>query len=342
MKNFQLKEDTSWLDNLRVIATVSVIFLHVSAPFVTKFDKISMQNWWWANSFDGLVRFCVPIFVMVTGALLLPRTHTLKDYLKKRLVRIIIPFVFWTFIYICNSIFQHPKNLNSTFVIDQFINGAAYHLWYIYMIIGIYLIIPIISTWVTKASEKEILYFLTLWLISILATQPIISDYTPDFNLKYFSGFIGYLVLGYYLSIRNFENIKKISLISFCIFLIGVLITIFGTYFLSSQKGKFVVDLYTYFSLNVVLATIGIFLFFKQLTLTNKYAVKIRNFINRNSFGIYFVHILVLYYLNKAGINGAIFTPKIGIFITTGLCLIISCIVIHLLKKIPYGKKIAG
>lgn len=342
MGEFKLKEDTSWLDNLRVFATISVIFLHVAAPFVTKFGKISNADWWWANVFDGSVRFCVPVFVMLTGALLLPRPHTLKAYLKNRLVRIVIPFLFWTAIYICNSIYQNPNQYNFKFILGKLINGAAYHLWYIYMIIGIYLIIPIISTWVRKASEKEILYFLTLWLISILATQPIISNYTPDFNLKYFSGFIGYLVLGYYLSVRNFENIKKIKFVSFLIFVIGIAITIVGTYFLSNQKGKFTVDLYTYFSLNIVIAAVGIFLFFKQFKLKNKLILKFRNFINRNSFGIYFVHVLVLYYLNKAGINGAILSPKFGVFITTGLCLFISCIIIHLLKKIPFGKKLAG
>ncbi len=342
MKNFQVKEDTSWLDNLRVIATISVIFLHVAAPFVTKFGKISNTNWWWANTFDGLVRFCVPVFVMLTGALLLPRTHTLAAYLKKRLVKIVAPFIFWTIIYICHSISQLPHPVSSAFIIDKLINGAAYHFWYIYMIIGIYLIVPIISTWVSKATEKEILYFLALWLISILATQPIISNYTPDFNLTYFSGFIGYLVLGYYLYVRNFDHLKKIGLISFGIFLIGVLITIFGTYFLSNQKGKFVVDLYAYFSLNVTIAAIGIFLFFKQLTLKNRYILKFRNFINRNSFGIYFVHILVLFYLNKIGINGALYSPKFGVPLTTALCLVCSCVIIHFLKKIPYGKKLAG
>ncbi|MFI5450605.1 acyltransferase [Pedobacter sp. UC225_61] len=342
MSDFKQKEDTSWLDNLRVFATISVIFLHVAAPFVTKFGKISMPNWWWANTYDGLVRFCVPVFVMLTGALLLPRAHTLKAYLKNRLVRIVIPFAFWTAIYICHAIYEKPNNYNLTFIVDKLINGAAYHLWYIYMIIGIYLIIPIISTWIRKASEKEILYFLALWLISILATQPIISNYTPDFNLKYFSGFIGYLVLGHYLSSMKFENIKHIKLVSFSIFFAGVLLTIIGTYLLSSQKGKFIVDLYTYFSLNVVIAAIGIFLFFKQFTLKNKHLLKFRNFINRNSFGIYFVHILVLFYLNKAGINGSILTPKFGIFITTGLCLFCSCVIIHFLKKIPLGHKLVG
>ncbi|WP_165501854.1 acyltransferase [Pedobacter frigiditerrae] len=348
MSDFQQKEDTSWLDNLRVVATISVIFLHVAAPFLYKFDKISGFNWWTANVYDSLVRFCVPIFVMITGALLLPKDYELSDYLKKRVTRIILPFIFWISIYLLHVLstlkngfklpFLEMLNIGSTKIAYK----TTYHFWYIYMIIGIYLFIPILSKWVKRATEKDIIYFLVLWVIAIIIANPLFLKHIPDFNLKYFSGFVGYVVLGYYLSIRNFEKVKHIRTISFFIFTTGVLLTIFGTYFLSISNGRFTIDLYTYFSPNVVIAAIGLFLFFKHTNLVNPQLKVIRKFTNKHSFGIYFVHILVLYYLSRFGVNGAVFGVVFGIPLTTILCLAISGLIIYLLKKLPFGDKLAG
>jgi surface polysaccharide O-acyltransferase-like enzyme len=344
MTHIQSKEDTSWLDNLRVTATISVIFLHVAAPFLYKFDKISSFNWFTGNVYDSLVRFSVPIFVMITGALLIPKDDQLNDYLKKRVIRILYPFIFWITVYLIHVLsllkngFKLPFLDMLTIGTTKFSNQTTYHFWYIYMIIGIYLFIPIISKWAKNATEKEILYFLTLWIIAIIIAQPILFNYVPDFNLKYFSGFIGYAILGYYLSVKNFENVKHIKAISFFIFIVGVLLTIFGTYFLSYYNDRFMVNLYAYFSPNVVISAIGLFMFFKYLKIENPQLKIIRKFINKHSFGIYFVHILVLFYLNKYGINGALFGPLLGIPLTALTCLAISSLIIFLLKKLHLGK----
>ncbi|TKC05662.1 hypothetical protein FA048_18290 [Pedobacter polaris] len=344
MSDFKLKEDTSWLDNLRVIATISVIFLHVAAPFLYKFTKISGFNWWTANVYDSLVRFSVPIFVMITGALLLPKDYQLNDYLKKRVVRIIFPFLFWISIYSIHVLYLLKNGFKLPFLqmltigSTTFAYRTTYHFWYIYMIIGIYLFIPILSKWIKNAKEKEIHYFLLLWIVAIIIAQPLFSKYVPDFNLQYFAGFIGYVVLGYYLSIRNFENVKHIKAIALLIFATGVLLTVFGTYFLSLISGRFVIDLYTYFSPNVIIAAVGLFLFFKHINLANPIWKAIRKFINKHSFGIYFIHILVLFYLNKSGINGAVLGPAFGIPFATLACLCISGLMIYLLKKIGLAK----
>ena len=343
MSDFKVKEDTSWLDNLRVLATISVILLHVAAPFLYKFTKISGFNWWTANIYDSLVRFCVPIFVMITGALLLPKDYQLNDYLKKRVARIIFPFLFWITVYSLHILFTikgFDLPLFKLFTISSSTIGykTTYHFWYIYMIIGIYLFIPIISKWVRNATANEIIYFLSLWFIGIIITLPIVKNYIPNFNLSYFGGFIGYVVLGYYLSVRNFENVKHIKLISFSIFAFGVLLTIFGTYFVSIYNGKFTIDLYTYFSPNVILAAVGLFLMFKHINITNPTLKSIRKFLNKHSFGIYFIHILVLYYLNKLGLNGAAFGPILGIPITTIVCLAISSLLVLLLKQLGLHK----
>lgn len=347
MINSTASEDTSYLNSLRVVATVSVILLHVAAPLLYKFSKISGFNWLTANFYDSLVRFCVPIFVMITGALLLPKDNQLNDYFKKRIAKIIYPFLFWITVYSLHLLlllkdgFDLPLVKILTISQSNNANKTTYHFWYIYMIIIIYLLIPIIGRWLKNAKHKEIIYFLVLWFVAITLSHPLLAKYIPYFNVKYFGGFIGYAVLGYYLSVRNLEHIKHIQLKSFLIFAIGVAITFTGTYFLSLNSNRVRIDLYSYFSPNVMLAATGLFLWFKHSKLSKyklKNAVK---FINKQSFGIYFIHILVLYWLNKFGINGALFGPIIGILLTTLLCLAISSLFIFCLQKIGL-KKIVG
>ena len=344
MSCFKIKDDTSWLDNLRVIATISVVLLHVAAPLLYRYTNFDGSNWLTANFYDSLVRFCVPVFVMITGALLLKKEYRLADYLKKRVARIIYPFLFWITIYSIHAIIILKNALQLPFLdiltisSSKFGYKTTYHFWYIYMIIGIYLVIPLISRWIRNVKEKEILYFLTLWFLVVTLTHPILNDYLPTINLKYFGGFIGYLVLGYYLSIKNFDKIKNIKIVSFAIFAFGVFLTAFGTYFLSFYNRQFTADLYTYFSPNVIIAASGLFLFIKHINITNNKLLSIHKRINKHSFGIYFVHVMVLFWLNRYGLNGSSFSPIIGIPLTTVVCLVISSSLIFLLKKLGLAK----
>ncbi|NJK87243.1 MAG: acyltransferase family protein [Bacteroidales bacterium] len=148
---------------------------------------------------------------MLTGALLLPKEYELGFFLKKRFLRIVIPFLFWSLIYITYHLGQdiyhgEMKSLSQAIdlILTELSQGADYHLWYIYMIIGIYLFIPVIGKWVRASTEKEILYFLVIWLITTFLNLPIPMKYKPDFNLVYFTGYIGYPILGYYLSKKEF------------------------------------------------------------------------------------------------------------------------------------------
>ena len=83
-----MREKIIWIDNLRVIATIAVIMLHVSAPILYKYGSISNYIWNIGNLFDGMVRWCVPIFFMLSGALLLNEDLEISSFLKKRLLRI--------------------------------------------------------------------------------------------------------------------------------------------------------------------------------------------------------------------------------------------------------------
>jgi surface polysaccharide O-acyltransferase-like enzyme len=340
----------TWTTNLRVVATISVILLHVASGILYDFGCVSNFVWWTGNIYDSLVRFCVPIFVMLTGVLMLSRTYELNNFLRKRFSRIILPFLFWSFIYAGIALNDKisPSNQMSfsqiiVWLFFLFKNGTSFHLWYIYMIIGIYLFIPILSKWVQNASEKEILYFIFIWIFTLFIDQPIFSRFKINIDLTYFSGFIGYVVLGYYLSIKQFTYSKRmLNLISLSLIIIGGSITIVGTYFLSLENNNFAGYFYNYSALNVLMVSVGLFLFFKNLEISNPIVLKTSNFISKYSYGIYLVHVLVLRFMGAIKIDYDFINPLFAIPLVTLICLLISTVIIYSINKLPYGKYISG
>ncbi|MBI3520292.1 MAG: acyltransferase family protein [Bacteroidetes bacterium] len=349
MKIVKQENRELWADYLRAIATVSVIFVHVSSDAVVSYNNGSSFVWWIGNIYDSTFRFCVPIFVMLTGSLLLPKEIEIRDFLKKKLFRIIFPLVFWSIIYILYSLSVtisngDPITLHDTGkdIFEKIMKGSSFHFWYVYMIIGLYLFIPIIGKWVRNCSEKEILYFLVIWGCTLFFNLPIISKLKPNINLSYFSGYLGYLILGYYLSTKSFEHKQNIRRISIGLIILGIVITAFGTFFISCHRNQFVQVFYSYLTPNVLIASIGLFMFFK----TYHYSVTRRNvivnFIAKYSYGIYLVHILVLTFLGKYGVTWNFINPVFAIPITSFICLCLSGTIIYFLNRLPYGKYISG
>ena len=108
------KENINWIFNLRIIATFAVIMLHVSSPIVVNYSNNSLSSWFVSNFFDSLSRFCVPVFVMISGALLLGKSEDIVVFLQKRVKRILVTFLF------CFT-FSKCKIISSLFSTSKFI-----------------------------------------------------------------------------------------------------------------------------------------------------------------------------------------------------------------------------
>lgn len=340
--------ETLWADHLRGFATLAVIILHISAaPVLYPYAEITSANWWTGNIYDGAVRFCVPVFLMLSGALILPKIYTLQTFLKKRFSRIMLPFLFWSLLYIAYDIYLKWENneyLNateiSTFTFRQLKSGASSHLWYIYMLIGIYLVFPVISKWIAHSTHKEIWYYIIVWIFGILCGLSLLHEIKTNISLVYFSGFLGYPILGYLLA--SFKPSKKIKQYALLIFVVGTLITIFGTYFQTEQDKQFYDGLYSYLSPNVILASSGIFLLFRHSHFQNPALIRAAKVISKYSYGIYLSHVLFISLLGRLGILWNMINPVLGIPLTAFFCLTISLLVTILISKIPFGKYISG
>ncbi len=339
----KIVQKQDWITYLRVFATIAVILIHVVASILNKYEEIPIEHWWIGNIYDSIVRCSVPLFFMISGALLLSKDYELEFFIKKRFLRIIPPFLFWSFIYIAYDLYFHSDG-QLTFlgvsktITQSLLKGSQFHLWFVYAILGLYLFVPILRRWVKAAPRKEILFFLIIWFLTLLAKIPFVKPFFPKIDLVNFTGYLGYFVLGYYL----LQVPPKRKFMPAMLIFLGLIVTIFGTYWVTESDGSFSSVFYKYLSPNVLMVSIGVFLIMRTVSISNVRLNKVLSFISSNSFGIYLVHVLVLYFLRMVGVDWTIFNPLVSVPLVTIICLLISAGIIALLKTTKWGTYIAG
>ena len=178
--NAPARERIGWVDLLRVTACFLVVFSHCCDPFVGQFDNDRAA--FLTGAFSGsFVRCCVPLFVMMTGVLLLPVKTGLAGFYRKRIGRILAALVFWSVVLpLLYYVYLNYVTASQSPAIDpeNFTWGATQHklwtfvfnftfdttpLWYLYMLAGLYLIMPVISAWLERASRSELKTLLGVW-----------------------------------------------------------------------------------------------------------------------------------------------------------------------------------
>lgn len=319
---------------LRILATLSVIMIHVSGPMVVKFGEIASFDWEMANIYDSVSRYSVPMFFMISGALLLNNNYTLSDFLKKRFGKIVPPFLFWSLAYsLLNRYMFTSESFDLSKIVKDIFYGSEYHLWFVYVLLGVYLFTPILQKWIKNASQKEILYFLLIWLVSLIMEIPGLRIYFPKINLSYFSGFLGYFVLGYYLN--HFRS--KGRLIPVLMVFLGALITIIGTSVFTFKSGQWYYYFYEYLNLNTLLIASGMFLLFNKVVNSNSIINTIVFKLNQCCFGIYLIHPLVLKLFELMGFDILIMSPILSILLVSLSCFVFCFLIVFCLKKTKYG-----
>lgn len=331
----EVRKNIGWVDLLRVLACFFVVFAHCCDGFVGQFD-VDHQAFLTGVFTGSLMRPSVPLFVMMTGVLLLPLPSgtTLPGFYRKRIGRILWPLVFWSlllpllaFLYFT---YVNPDTRNPLLSVGDYtvsslavrlytfvfnFNFDTVPLWYLYMLIGLYLFMPVLNAWLAQATRQEVKTVLWIWGVSLLL--PYIRMFAPllgyqgnygnmeilgecDWNaygtFYYFSGFMGYLVLAYYLMKYPLDwSWRKTLWIAVPMFVAGYLVTSVG--YLITQNyfpGNYAyLEIVWYFTgINVFMMTFAVFVIVQKVHVpTLSWLSRLANL----CFGIYLCHYVFVF-----------------------------------------------
>ena len=328
-----------WLDVIRCVAMIMVIGVHCIDPFyISPTMRAIPEYTHWAAIYGSLLRPSVPLFVMMTGLLLLPvKKQPLGKFYKKRIYRVLFPFLIWSVLYsmfpwvtgvlglpkeIIGDFFCYTQGQESQSLIDSLKDVAMIpfnfshkenHMWYIYLLIGLYLYMPFFSAWIENADRKTKRAFLLIWIISLFI--PYLKEYVAnclfersgyvfgtdtwnEFGLfYYFAGFNGYLLLGHYVKKGNDWSLMKTFILCILMFAVGYYITYTGFSTTASNPNATESEMelfFTFCSPNVLLMTLATFLLLQKVVITNSTVIKVLANMTQCGFGIYMVHYFVV------------------------------------------------
>lgn len=345
-----------WADVIRLAAILMVIGIHCSDPFNVSPEARSNPEYnLWGSIYGAFLRPCVPLFVMLTGMLLLPVKQDIDAFYKKRMLRIIVPFIVWSLLYnlfpwlsgvfgldssILSVMFPYAGEspsqtfescLHNILLIPFNFNTYTIPLWYIYMLIGLYLYMPFFSAWMKQATEKHIRIFLLLWFVSLFLPycREYITDYIGgtcawnDFGiLYYFSGFSGYLLLGYYLKNKNKLPTKQTLFLSLICLAAGYAITYCGFRDMTAQQGiteRQMELFFLYCSPQVCLMTVAWYLAIQKITIKSEVVVSALSNITRCGLGIYMIHYFIVgigyLVIDQLGVSVSMRIPATALFV---------------------------
>ncbi|SEM32072.1 Surface polysaccharide O-acyltransferase, integral membrane enzyme [Syntrophus gentianae] len=326
------------IDLLRVAGSFAVVVLHVSARVVITSPDVHSSAWWIGNLFDSLSRWSVPLFVMVSGALLLSRNveEDIFSFYRRRATKLLPPLVFWTAFYL---LIQHigGHTLTPTAVVKSIIMGSPFsHLWYLYMISGLYLITPFLRHIVTASSTRELLIFIT-GTFTIAAIESSYSSFWGCLSTTFLSSFlpyVAYFVTGYYLYNLS-DRTSRIN---------DLLIAVFAGFLLASGTGGLFIlmgpkswdVMYSYLNPIVIVMSLCVFRFGLNSQFLSSTTTKLLGPIAPITLGIYVIHPFFLIALGRFGLTPFLHHPIIGIPLISLTVFILSATSSRLLAAIPF------
>lgn len=340
-----------YADLLRVAALLAVIVLHVCGNN-WQGEEITSLNWKILNVFDSLVRWCVPVFVMLSGMFFLDpkRPVTYRSIFGKNLLRVGTAFIVWSVFYALFTALLAWRGGTPQTPMQTWLDVVYghYHLWFPYMIMGLYLVTPILRRFVESASRRDLEYYLALYFIFTLLMPAfhgvpglqVIGNVSYRMDVKSLAGYVGYFVAGYYL--KTFDFKPRTKRVIYLLGVLGAVCTIVFTWLGSVAWEAPNEKWYQYFTPNVSLMAFAIFLFFKEKVTGARLKPRTLGFVTRVSqfsFGIYLVHAFFNNRLVSLGLDAVAFTPLVAVPLATVLVFAMSYATIWLLSKIPLFRK---
>ena len=360
-----------FLDYLRVIACFMVVLVHCCESFYFNdagdFAIASASSGAWAVFVDSACRACVPLFVMTSAYLLFPGARPTGAFLRRRLLRVGVPFA----VFACAYTFWNDGSWAA--MAFNFPMATGGHLWFVPMLMGLYLVLPLLSPWAERASAREVRLYLALWLFT--TTFPFLRRLAwmlfgaPSFGsvpflygecpwnafgaFHYVSGFFGYVLLG--LWFRKFAgdwSWRRTLAVALPLGLAGYALVACGFWFRVPFDGTwpfvrpyaFAVDVemsWEFCSLGVALMAFAYFALVRKLTAAGGFYRRVVRPLSEASYGAYLVHIFFLCAI-MARLKDSVATP-VAIFACAALTFLGSSAFSWAVRKVPVvGKWVCG
>ncbi|WP_139411719.1 acyltransferase [Aeromonas veronii] len=323
-------------DGIHVLRTLScfmVILLHISATYYYQFS----DKWNAAVFFDCFTKACVPVFIMITGYLSMDNQVNAVSFYRKRFGKIALPILFFSLVYYLmknDSIVAFPKAL--------MYGPTEYHLWYMYMLCGLYLIMPFLQKiWFNSSlQEKTIIVGVWFFLHSAFPALNILSiTVINPLDLFYLTnaGLWGYVFLGAYL-----KQIRKIHpFLCFIIFVIPSALMVYSTKVSSEIAGTPTAPFMYNLSMLTLIASVGIFMGLRDIKMRWLKPLIIQA--SRCSFGIYLIHVLIIKWVEGA-IPSEVYniSPWLMMPLIATIVFSVSLVIIYLLRRVKFVEKLVG
>ena len=345
-------------DLIRTLAIGLVVLLHASNEALQA-SSVPVAYWWTAAVYKSLALTCVPLFVMLSGALLLQPAklnEPIRVFLKKRLSRIGLAFAFWSGVFIAWSFYTANPPVQLTLenvgisVVRSLFSGAYYHFWFIYLIVGLYLITPFLRAVIVGGNWRILRYLILLWFagVAVLPLAEFVSGQVLNGAVFLIGGFVGYFVLGAYL-----QRVKLRSNILYGLVIVGFVGTVFGIWLMTYPLSALMQNNYFFEYLTVFVVTGSAALFLVLLKFRSDWpgtnhatASRVVQAISKNTLPIFLFHIIILESFERGffgfKLSFTTLNPIIEIPLLAALTFFITLGLILLMRKVPILKKLIG
>jgi len=339
-------------DLLRIIAAFSVVVLHVSGVFI-EMSPVGSLDFRLSNFMNSVSRFGVPVFVMISGAIFLSEEKgiTVKKLWCKNILRMCIIFLVWSYAYYVYESLYWWKFDFWRHGIVRTITGCIYasdHFWFLFMIMGLYALVPILRTWIHHAGKKELDYFVILFLVFQIGSTTVTNLLDKSLVYKIFdlvkivelSWYLGYFVIGYILVRYGVSrNVKRVL---YCMVPLGIIANYLISDYMSMQKGAYSPGIYDSFGIFTFVHSVALFVFCVDTFSKVKVNAEVTKWCTNtalDTLGIYLMHIALLdFFTRNRFIVGNI--PHVpGIILLSIVCFVICGLVASILRRIPFVGK---
>ncbi len=330
-----------WIDTLRVVAAFAVVWLHVSAPMVTAHSTIEAADWWIGYFANASVRWCVPVFIMISGSLLLPKagSTSIIEFYKRRLTRIALPVAFWSAFFTAWT-WARLGEVNVRGALEALLLGRPYsHLWFFFALLGLYAIAPFLAVFLSAATRNVvwgavIMAFVIFWLHNVVS---VLRGWRPDVFVLWMP-YVPYFLLGHLVIRRErplFSCRVAVLVLVFSVILIGLFT---GLLFpiLQEKSWKVMCD-----SLNplVILSTICVICIAHSSSEALVNQVMFRRMAPL-MLGVYAIHPVWIDVLKYTGVSPVHLSPIVGIPSCSIAVFLLSLLSCWLIAWIPLARRL--